>query len=88
MAIVTVFNSELTHEQYDSIINELEARGHGEIDGRIHHLAWSTPDGWRVVDAWESEEKFGRFAEILMPLMADLGLSVPPPAVFPAHNIL
>lgn len=88
MAVVAVFNSELTHDQYDQIVNELDARGHGQVDGRISHVAWSSPEGWRVVDVWESEEKLGMFAEILMPLMADLGLSVPPPAVYPAHNIL
>ena len=88
MAVVAVFNSDLTPDEYDRIIKELDARGHGTIDGRISHLAWSTPEGWRVVDVWESEEKLGRFAEILMPLMADLGVSVPPPAVYTVHNIL
>ena len=33
MAVVAVFNSDLTPDEYDRIIKELDARGHGEIEG-------------------------------------------------------
>jgi hypothetical protein len=45
-----------------------------------------TPDGLRVVDVWESPEKFQAFGEKLMPLAQQAGLQPAEPIVFPAHN--
>ena len=88
MAIIAYFESELTHEQYDLILSELEAKGLAAPDGRFHHVAWSGPQGWRVLDVWESEEKLGKFAEELIPIVSGIGVELPPPQVFPAHNII
>ena len=88
MAIVVIFNSSLSADQYDAIVQALEDKGLGQVDGRMHHTAWQSATGWTVVDVWESEEKFGKFGEVLMPLMDGMGISVPPPTVYPAHNII
>jgi hypothetical protein len=37
------------------------------VERVLAHLAGPIPDGWLVVDVWESEAAFGRFAEQLMP---------------------
>ena len=88
MAIVALFESSLTPTEYQTIIAGLSQRGLGAPDGRIHHTAWEAPDGWRVLDLWESEEKLGKFAEVLMPLMDSMGISVPAPKVYPVHNVI
>ena len=88
MSIVTIFDSQLTAEEYDRIVQGLEEAGLGAPDGRMHHVAWQGAEGWHVVDVWESEEKFGRFGEVLMPLMAGMGISVPPPKIYPSHNVM
>jgi hypothetical protein len=37
--------------------------------GQLDHIAGPTPDGFRVIDVWESEEAFARFErEVLEPL--------------------
>ncbi len=89
MAVTAVFEVPgMTSQQYDTVIKNLEARGAGAPDGRLYHVASPTPDGWLVVDVWESEEKLGKFAETLMPVLASAGVQPPAPKVYKAHNII
>jgi len=37
---------------------------------------------------WESEEKFGTFGEVLMPIMSYEGVTPVPPKITPVHNII
>jgi hypothetical protein len=57
--------------------------------GARFHVAWFAPDGFRVIDIWESEARFNTFAEQrLMPVIATLGLQTQPAVVFgPAHRM-
>ncbi|RMD97969.1 MAG: hypothetical protein D6814_08495 [Calditrichaeota bacterium] len=89
MAITVVFQVPgMTAAQYDRVITDLEAKGLGAPDGRMFHLASSTADGWFVVDVFESQEKLGRFAEDLMPILAAAGVTPPEPVVYPLHNMI
>ncbi len=89
MSIVAFFEAPGTsQQQYDQVIKELEAQGVGAPDGLLYHVAWDTPQGWRVLDIWESEEKFGKFAEILTPIIADVGAPAAEPQIYPVHNII
>ena len=40
-----------------------------------------------MVDVWESEEAFGRFGEVLGPIMQEIGVD-DPPEVYIAHTFV
>jgi hypothetical protein len=48
------------------------------------HAAGQTPNGFRVVDVWESEAAFNKFGEKLIPIMTEIGIEGAP-EVYPAH---
>jgi len=89
MKILAVFNTPgMTSDQYDQCIDELAKAGLGSPDGRISHVAGAKEDGWFVADVWESEEKFGKFGESLMPILDSIGVKVAPPEVFPFYSAI
>ena len=51
-------------EQYDQVLDKmgLAPRGAGPA-GAISHWVAKTDDGIRIVDVWESKERYGQFAE-------------------------
>jgi hypothetical protein len=51
-----------TTEQYDGVLERMGLEGHLPA-GALFHAAGQTADGLRVVDVWESDEAFQRFAE-------------------------
>ena len=62
---------------YDRIVEEMDLGGRPP-EGAIWHYAGPYEDGWRVVDLWEDEAAFERFAqEKIGPLSAKHGLSEP-----------
>ena len=66
MAVGLVMNFKgLRAERYDAIMRELglTATGGNWPDGIISHAAGATPDGWCVVDVWESQEQFDTFLD-------------------------
>ena len=59
-------------EFYDQI-NEKMNVPQEPIEGCIAHSAGQSPDGWRIVDFWESREHFDRFfQERLAPAIKEL----------------
>ena len=89
MKILAVFNTPgMTSEQYDQCINELKKAGLGKPDGRISHVAGEKEDGWFVADVWESEEKFAKFGESLMPILDSIGVNVSAPEIIPFYNAI
>ncbi len=54
---------------------------------RSHHICYRTPTGFTVVDVWQSEEAFAAFAEVLSPVLAELGLHAEP-RIYPLHNTM
>ena len=86
MAISAVFEVPgMTADDFDKVLVGLEGAGQVEPDGRIFHVASPTDGGWLVVDVWESEQKLGSFAGILMPIIAGLGITPPNPRVAPVQ---
>jgi hypothetical protein len=86
VALTLVFDAPgMTAAQYDGIMRGLEAAGEGTPRGRLFHVASPKPDGWLVVDVWESQETLDRFANTLMPLIQQTGVDVRPQA-YPVHN--
>jgi hypothetical protein len=35
--------------------------GEASVSGLIAHVSGPTPDGWRIIDVWESQQDFDRF---------------------------
>jgi hypothetical protein len=81
----------LTQEQYEQSVNRLtegkktrmEAPSDWPVEGLLVHIAGQGPNGFRVVDVWESEEAFQRFGEKLMPILQELRVEVEP-EIYPA----
>lgn len=78
----------VTKEQYDSVREEcgwLEQ----PPDGGIAHLTWWEGNVNHNIDAWDSEEAFGKFGETrLGPAMAKVGVEVEPKVTFySAHEV-
>ena len=78
----------------ESVYNKvLEGIGDGHDaqlrPGQLAHIAAPMDGGWRVVDVWESEEAFGKFAqEHLGAALAGAGIPMdgPPPKFFPVRS--
>ncbi|MEV5943454.1 hypothetical protein [Streptomyces sp. NPDC051994] len=58
------------------------------VAGLISHTAAPTPNGWLVVDVWESEEAFQSFGKVLMPMLRDVGVANVQPKIYPAFNVV
>jgi hypothetical protein len=89
MAILMIHdasNDTLAH--YDEAIKRLEATGQGKPAGRLSHVAARKGNGSVVVDTWESQEAFERFAQTLVPLLQQIGSQLAPPETLPIHNTI
>ena len=95
MAIVAVFQgSSLTRKQYEDVIKTMmngktrpDSPSDWPVKGLVVHVAGEGPNGFRVVDVWESEESFQKFGETLMPILEKLGINVEP-EIYPAHAVV
>jgi hypothetical protein len=95
MAIGVIFDFQgATNEQYDEVCRALNngqplrSLADSPGDGCLSHVADATPEGLRVLDVWESPEKFQAFGENLMPLLQQAGIKPAEPVVFPDHNFV
>lgn len=89
MPIVVIFTG-VTQEQYEETIpklaggkNRMESPADWPVQGLLAHIAGQGESTFRVVDVWESEEAFNRFAEILIPILREAGVEGHP-EVYPA----
>lgn len=95
MAIVAVFQSPtLTQATYEESVRQLsgglsrmEKPADWPVKGLLVHIAGQGPNGFRVVDVWESDEAFQRFGEKLMPIMKAIGIEGEP-EVYPSHTVV
>jgi hypothetical protein len=53
-------------------------------EGLLVHAAGQGPDGFRVVDVWESEEACNKFGEVLGEHLEAIGIT-DPPQMYQAH---
>jgi hypothetical protein len=74
---------------YDRVLEKM-----GLTDGitpphAIYHVAGEVEGGFRVVDVWESEEAFQRFAqEQIGPISAEEGFPPPSVEIWQVHNTM
>ena len=92
--VVLVFESpSLTQERYEESIRRLtdggsvQAPADWPVEGLLAHIPGQGPNGFRVVDVWESEEAVQRFGEVLMPVLRDSGVEGEP-EIYPAHTFV
>lgn len=76
----------MTAKQYDQVMKDLASSGHGEVSARISHVAAEIPNGWLVIDIWQSGEALNEFAGILMPILIKNGVTPPQPTILPVYN--
>jgi hypothetical protein len=80
-----------TLDQYDQVVKAMgfEPGGAG-APGGLSHYCQKTDNGFRVVDVWESQEQFEKFAqEKIGPLAAEAGITSQPEVEFiEVHNYL
>jgi hypothetical protein len=95
MAIVAVFQSPtLTQAKYEETVRRLTGGkqrmasvADWPVKGLLVHVAGQGPNGFRVIDVWQSEEAFQRFSEKLMPILSAVGVEGQPD-VYPAHTLV
>jgi hypothetical protein len=78
----------LTAEQYDSLRQAVTSEG--PIEGEILQVAGDTPDGFCVIDLWESQEHCDRAMERWMKVFQDQGITMEgmsPPERFDVHAL-
>ena len=77
----------MTTAQYDQAVSGLsKALGDGAPAGQLFHVAFKGEDGIKVIDIWESAERFQAFGGTLMPILQGAGVTPPPPAVYSLYN--
>jgi len=87
MAIVAIF--EFPNESVDKY-EQVFALGGSQITDqpdRLQHVCYRTGSGFTVVDVWNDEESFAKFAEILIPVTGRVGLEAHP-AIYQVQGIV
>jgi hypothetical protein len=65
----------------------MESLADWPVEGLLMHVAGQSPQGFRVVDVWESEEACQRFGEILQPILQEVGIT-DAPELYPAETFV
>lgn len=76
----------MTAQQYDNVMADLQNAGQGNPASRLSHVASKLPNGWLVIDIWESGESLNEFAQTLMPILIKNGVTPPQPSVLPVYH--
>ncbi len=84
----------VTRENYEEAVRRLvpdkgrvETPADWPVEGLLVHAAGEGPQGFRVVDVWESEEACRRFGEKLMPILKEIGINEEP-EIYPTHTFV
>ena len=83
----------LTQERYEEAVKKftgksrLETPADWPVEGLLVHAAGQGEGGFRVVDVWESEGAAGKFGEVLIPILQEVGVT-DLPEVYPAHTFV
>jgi hypothetical protein len=82
-------------EMYDGMHAEMKRQSFHSVEGCLVHVGLATPDGFEVLEVWESKEHYDRAnAEIVVPLMQKLVGDQPAPPIeqateaFEVHGLI
>jgi hypothetical protein len=86
MAVILVHQGPtITQDKYDEVVRKLtdgkdrmQSPSDWPVEGLLVHAAGQGPQGFRVVDVWESEEACNRFGEVLGPVLREVGIEEQP----------
>jgi hypothetical protein len=74
-----------TREKYEEIVRKLtggktrmESVADWPIEGLLVHVAGESPQGFRVVDVWQSQDACNRFGATLGPILQELSIDAQP----------
>ncbi|SFP10491.1 hypothetical protein SAMN05660464_2062 [Geodermatophilus dictyosporus] len=95
MPIVIVLSGPtVTQERYKAAVRLLKGGeggmqrpGDWPVEGLLSHVAGQGPQGFRIVDVWDSEDSCRRFGEQLAPVLQQTGIT-DPPEVYPAQTFV
>jgi hypothetical protein len=94
MAVILVHEGPgLTRESYEAAVRKVSGKDRVEspddwpVPGLLSHAAGESPNGFRVVDVWVSDEAARQFGDKLVPIMEELDISVEP-QVYEAHTFV
>ena len=80
---------------YDGMHAEMTRRTGTSLDGLLVHVGRATPDGFEVVEVWESKDDYDRAnTDIVFPLTRELVADQPAPPieqiteVFEVHGLV
>ena len=95
VSVIAVFDIKgATQELYDATVDKLtDGRGLNSpadwpAPGLVSHAAGPTEDGWLVVDVWDSQASFEKFATVLLPILDEVGMPPTKPRVYPAVRVI
>jgi len=88
--IVVVFElADMTHTEYDAIMDELKAQGKTFNEKRPSHVSFDKDGKWCVIDIWDSMEALNEFVSTTLgPIFSKLKLTPPQPNIYSVHNYL
>jgi hypothetical protein len=86
--VVRFVPKSMSSQQYDDVINRLNAAGAGAPQGRLFHVAFGSSDALRVSDIWDTQENFERFGQTLMPILQEAGVDPGTPELIETHSII
>lgn len=76
----------MSREDYERLINELEAHGAGDPPGRTFHAAYGEDD-LEIMELWDSPEQFEAHRERMLAAVEAAGLSPEPVVdIQPVHS--
>ncbi len=91
MTVVLVHQGpDVTRASYEQVVRSMLGKERPEspsdwpVEGLLVHVAGDSPNGFRVVDVWESEEAVRQFGEKLAPHLQEAGITTEP-EVYPTH---
>jgi hypothetical protein len=94
MPIVLVHEGpDLTQDRYEQVVLNMMGKDRAEspsdwpVEGLLVHASGQGPNGFRVVDVWESEDAARRFGEALTPHLREAGISAEP-QIYQAHTFV
>jgi len=76
----------MTSQQYDEAVRNLKASGDFPPDGMEFHVCFGSAGDLRVSEIWESQEKMAAFAERLMPILAEAGITAGEPEFLEVYS--